>query len=120
VALADDLDRLLHGLPGARVIVFADLSSKMILAHAMRDIIPQEQLDEISRQAAASFAEPLCEPGLGKVNEAIFFGIGGIKLFIRSQIDESDALCLIGDHSTNAALAAAQLRELMNRVEAAS
>jgi hypothetical protein len=118
--MVDDLDRLLGALPGASVIVFADLSSKMILAHAMRDRLPQEQLDEISRQAIVGFAEPLCEPGLGKVNEAMVIGSGGIKLFIRSQTDQSDALCLIGDHSTDAALAAGQMRELMNRVEAES
>ncbi len=116
MAVVDDLKTLLAGLPGASLIVFADLSSKMILANAMRDRVPQEQLDVIAYQAVVSFAAPLAAPDLGTVNQALVIGAGGVKLFIRSQTDQSDALCLIGDHTVDVAVAARQMSNLMDQL----
>ncbi|MGL6208425.1 MAG: hypothetical protein ACRC14_01180 [Paracoccaceae bacterium] len=120
MALVDEMKAILAELTGTSVIVFADLSSMMILASAMRDRVPQEQLDAISRQAAASFATPLSAPDFGTVNEALIIGATGIKLFIRSQTDQSDALCLIGDHTVDGALATTRLRHLMDQLETQS
>ena len=59
MGVAESLGAMVKAFPQARLVAFADLSSRMILSSAGPMKVTQEHLDRLCVQARASFDDPL-------------------------------------------------------------
>jgi hypothetical protein len=111
----------MKAFPQARVVAFADLSSRMILASQGKDDVTQEFLDRLCQQARTSFDDPLFSlsvEAFGEPHTALIMGTDGIRLFLRSETEPADALCCICDHSIDLPGFVAKIRETLDKISA--
>lgn len=107
------------GFPAARAVVFADLSSSMVLASQGRAEVTQELLDRLCRQARASFDDPLfglSVQAFGEPRCAVVMGPETVSVFVRSETDPADALCCLCDHGIDLAGFVAKLRDTLEQI----
>ncbi len=119
MGVADSLSAVIKAHPQARVVAFADLSSRMILASQGRDDVTQEHLDRLCQQARASFDDPLFAlsvEAFGEPHGAMVVGADSVRVFLRSEIEPADALCCICDHSIDLAGFVAKIRETLDSI----
>jgi hypothetical protein len=98
LGVQDDLAAVVKAFPEAKVVAFADLSSRMILASQGREDLTQEFLDQLCLQARASFDDPLLAlsvEAFGEPNAALVLGAGEVRVFLRSDSEPADAMCCI-------------------------
>jgi hypothetical protein len=98
VGVLDDLGAVVAAFPETRLVAFADLSSRMILASQGRQDITQEHLDRLCDQARISFDDPLFALSMeafGEPHGALVLGEDGLRLFLRSETEPADAMCCI-------------------------
>jgi hypothetical protein len=113
----DSLAAIMKAYPEARLIAFADLSSRMILASQTRDEVTQEHLDQLCKQARASFDDPLfglSVEAFGEPQAAVVMGQSALRVFVRSEADPADALCCVCDPALDLAAFVASLRETLD------
>jgi hypothetical protein len=98
VSVQDDLGAVLSAFPQARLVAFADLSSRMILASQGRKDMTQEHLDRLCEQARISFDDPLFALSMeafGEPHGALVLDEDGLRVFLRSESEPADAMCCI-------------------------
>lgn len=105
MSVADELDKLRATLPGCTLVAFGDLTARIVLCASAAEKHPQEELDALCMAASTAldgvFSIPLAS-GLGgrALTQAVMVKPGEIQLFLRSQIDECDALfCTFADQT---------------------
>lgn len=89
---------MVKAFPEAKVVAFADLSSRMILASHGREDMTQEHLDRLCFQARASFDDPLLAlsvEAFGEPNGALVLRGKDLLVFLRSESEPADAMCCI-------------------------
>ena len=121
MGLVDNLAAACKDFPQARVVAFADLSSSMILASQGRANVTQEHLNQLCRQARASFDDPLFAlsvEAFGEPNSAVVMDHDSVRVFLRSENDPADAICCICDHDIDLAGFVAKIRWTLDQVEA--
>ena len=100
MGVQDDLGAVIAAFPKARLVAFADLSSRMILASQGRDDVTQEHLDRLCEQARISFDDPLFALSMeafGEPQGAMVLDGDGIRVFLRSEAEPTDAMCCVCD-----------------------
>jgi hypothetical protein len=103
--------------PEARLIAFADLSSRTVLASQTKDEVTQEYLDRLCQQARASFDDPLFSlsvEAFGEPHAAVIMEQTTLRVFVRSEADPADALCCICDPTLDIAAFVASLRDTLD------
>ena len=122
MGVIDSLGALVKAYPQARVVAFADLSSNMILASQGPQLVTQEHLERLCLEARSSFDDPLFSLTLeafGEPRAAILLGDTEVKVFLRSEIEPSDALCCICHHGIDLGGFVEQLRETLDSISGA-
>lgn len=103
VTTGEELAALRHRYPGCFVVVFADLSTGMVLAASTLEKTAQEKLDALGRaahrcllgQGASAVAQVL---GVGARNRpamALQAGADEVRCFLRAPAPAVEALCLV-------------------------
>jgi hypothetical protein len=119
VGIAEDLGAVVKAFPQARLVAFADLSSRMILTSAGPLSVTQEHLDRLCNQARASFDDPLFSLSVGAFGEphgAVVMGTDGLRVFIRSDVEPADALCCICDPGIDLGTFVPKIRETLESI----
>jgi hypothetical protein len=119
VAVAETLGAVVKAFPQAKLVAFADLSSRMILTTAGPMSITQEHLDRLCDQARASFDDPLFSlsvEAFGEPHGSIVMGTDGLRLFLRSDTEPADAICCICDHSIDLAAFLPKIRDTLESI----
>ena len=122
MGVIDGLGALVKANPQARVVAFADLSSSMILASQGPQMVTQEYLERLLKEARSSFDDPLFSLALEAFAEpqaAILVGETEVKIFLRSEAEPADALCCVCHHGIDLAGFVEQLRETLNSIAGA-
>ncbi len=121
MGVAEQLSSVTRAFPQARVVAFADLSSRMILASVGAEDTTQERLDKLCHQARVSFDDPLFTlsvEAFGEPHGAIVFDAAGVRVFLRSEIEAADALCCICDHGIDLGAFVTKIRATLNEISA--
>lgn len=119
MGVADSLGAVVKAFPQARLVAFADLSSRMILASAGPMVMTQEHLDRLCDQARASFDDPmfsLCVGAFGEPHAAVLLGPANLRLFLRSDVEPADAMCCICDPAIDLAAFVTKIRETLESI----
>jgi hypothetical protein len=119
VGVTESLGAVVKAFPQARLVAFADLSSRMILSSAGGLRTTQEHLDRLCNQARASFDDPLFSLSVGAFGEphgAVVLGSDGVRVFLRSEFEPADALCCICDPAIDLAAFVAKIRETLESI----
>jgi hypothetical protein len=119
VGIAEDLGAVVKAFPQARLVAFADLSSRMILTSAGPLSVTQEHLDRLCKQARASFDDPLFSLSVGAFGEphgAVVMEPDGLRVFIRSDVEPADALCCICDPGIDLGAFVPKIRETLESI----
>lgn len=101
MGVAENLQAVVKAFPQAKLVAFADLSSRMILASSGSLGTTQEYLNRLCDQARTSFDDPLfglSVEAFGEPHAAIVMGPNALRIFLRSETEPADALCCICDH----------------------
>lgn len=101
MAVAENLQAVVKAFPQAKLVAFADLSSRMILSSSGSLTTTQEYLDQLCDQARTSFDDPLFSlsvEAFGEPHAAVVLGPETLRVFLRSDTEPADALCCICDH----------------------
>ena len=119
MGVSESLGAVVKAFPQARLVAFADLSSRMILTSAGPLSMTQEHLDRLCNQARASFDDPLFSlsvEAFGEPHGAVVMGPEGLRLFIRSDVEPADALCCICDPGIDLAAFVPKIRETLEGI----
>jgi hypothetical protein len=119
VGITEDLGAVVKAFPQARLVAFADLSSRMILTSAGPLSTTQEHLDRLCSQARACFDDPLFSLSVGAFGEphgAVVMGPDNLRLFLRSDVEPADALCCICDPGIDLAAFVPKIRETLESI----
>ncbi|WP_050928999.1 hypothetical protein [Aestuariivita boseongensis] len=105
MSVIDELDKLRATLPGCTLVAFGDLGARIVLCASASEKRPQEELDALCKAASLSLDGPASgqiAPALGggKLAQVVAVGSGEIKVFLRSHLDDCDALfCTFTDQT---------------------
>lgn len=105
MSVADELDKLRATLPGCTLVAFGDLASSIVLCASAEEKRPQEELDALCTAASTAldgaYAIPLSDAlGGAALTQAVTVKPGEIQLFLRSHLDDCDALfCTFADQT---------------------
>jgi hypothetical protein len=119
LGVSESLGAVVKAFPQAKLVAFADLSSRMILASSGPLSVTQEHLDRLCNQARASFDDPLFSlsvEAFGEPHGAIVMGPDQIRLFLRSDTEPADALCCICDPGIDVAAFVTKIRETLESI----
>jgi hypothetical protein len=119
MGIADNLSAVVKTFPQARLVAFADLSSRMILSSAGPLSMTQEHLDRLCDQARATFDDPLFSlsvEAFGEPHGSVILGLDSVRLFLRSDSEPADALCCICDHGIDLAAFVPKIRETLESI----
>lgn len=115
----ESLASVVKSFPQARLVAFADLSSRMVLSSAGTFNRTQEDLDRLCNQARTSFDDPmfgLSVEAFGEPHGAIIMGSDSLRIFLRSEAEPADALCCICDHGIDLPAFVAKIRETLEGI----
>lgn len=119
MGVSESLGAVVKAFPQARLVAFADLSSRMILSSSGALRMTQEHLDGLCNQARASFDDPLFAlsvEAFGEPHGAIVMGADTVRVFLRSEEEPADALCCICDHSIDLGAFVTKIRETLESI----
>lgn len=119
MSVNESLGAVGKAFPQARLVAFADLSSRMILSSSGTLSTTQEHLDKLCDQARASFDDPLFSlsvEAFGEPNGAVVMGPDNLRVFLRSEFEPADALCCICDHSIDLPAFVAKIRDTLESI----
>lgn len=117
----ESLGAVVKAFPQAKVVAFADLSSRMILASVGNDEVNQEHLDTLCEQARVSFDDPLFSlsvEAFGEPHGAMVLVPDAVHVFMRSESEPADALVCVCDHSIDLQGFVAKIRETLESISA--
>jgi hypothetical protein len=115
----ESLGAVVKAYPQARLVAYADLSSRMILSSTGTLKRTQEDLDRLCNQARTSFDDPLFSlsvEAFGEPHAAIVMGVDSVRVFLRSEAEPADALCCICDPSIDLPAFVAKIRETLEGI----
>jgi hypothetical protein len=121
LTVSEHLGAVVKAYPQARVVAFADLSSRMVLASQANQAVTQENLDALCEQARTSFDDPLFAlsvEAFGEPHSAMVLALDGVQVFLRSESEPADALLCICDHSIDLAGFVARIRQTLEKISA--
>lgn len=121
MGVSESLAAVVKAHPQAQVVAFADLSASMILASQGKPTVTQEHLDQLCKQARASFDDPLFSlsvEAFGEPHGAVVMGPQTVRVFLRSESEPADALCCICDHGIDLRAFVAKLHETLEQISA--
>ncbi len=119
LGVPESLTAVVKAFPQAKLVAFADLSSRMILSSAGTLGRTQEHLDRLCDQARASFDDPLFSlsvEAFGEPHSAIVMGPDTLRVFLRSDTEPADALCCICDHSIDLPAFVTKIRDTLESI----
>lgn len=119
MSVADSLGAVVKAFPQAKLVAFADLSSRMILSTAGSLRTTQEHLDQLCSQARASFDDPLFSlsvEAFGEPHGAVVIGHDNVRLFLRSESEPADAICCICEPAIDLAAFVARIKETLEGI----
>lgn len=119
MGVAESLGAVVKAFPQARLVAFADLSSRMILSSSGTLSTTQEHLDKLCDQARASFDDPLFSlsvEAFGEPHSAVVAGPDNVRVFMRSESEPADAICCICDHSIDLPAFVAKIRDTLESI----
>jgi hypothetical protein len=119
LGVTESLGAVVKAFPQARLVAFADLSSRMILSSAGTLSTTQEHLDKLCDQARASFDDPLFSlsvEAFGEPNAAVVMGPENLRFFLRSETEPADAMCCICDHGIDLPAFVAKIRTTLESI----
>lgn len=119
MGVAESLGAVVKAFPQARLVAFADLSSRMILSSSGSLSTTQEYLDKLCDQARISFDDPLfglSVEAFGEPHGAVIIGPDMLRVFLRSDTEPADALCCICDHSIDLPAFVTKLRGTLESI----
>ncbi len=119
MGVTESLGAVVKAYPQARLVAFADLSSRMILSSAGTLSTTQEHLDRLCDQARASFDDPLFAlsvEAFGEPNGAVVMGPENLRVFLRSETEPADAMCCICDHGIDLPAFVAKIRSTLESI----
>jgi hypothetical protein len=119
LGVIDSLSALVKAHPQARVVAYADLSSRMILASQGTQMVTQEYLEHLCGEARRSFDDPLFSLTLEAFSEpraAVVIGDSDVKVFLRSEAEPADALCCICGHGIDLGSFVEKLNETLDSI----
>lgn len=119
MGVAESLGAVVKAFPQARLVAFADLSSRMILTSAGPMATMQEQLDRLCNQARTCFDDPLFAlsvEAFGEPHAAVVMGPSGLRLFLRSESEPADALCCICDPGIDLPAFVSKIRDTLDSI----
>ncbi|MFM7445111.1 MAG: hypothetical protein ACKO2N_14605, partial [Tabrizicola sp.] len=115
MGVAEGLGAVVKAFPQARLVAFADLSSRMILTSAGPMSTTQEHLDRLCNQARTCFDDPLFAlsvEAFGEPHTAVVMGPSNLRLFMRSETEPADAFCCICDPGIDLPAFVAKIRDV--------
>ena len=121
MGVVEQVQLVAKAFPLARVVAFADLSSRMILCSAGSEDLTQEHLDRLCRDAMASFDDPLASlavEAFGDAQGALMIDAEAVRVFLRSEVEQSDVMCCICDHGIDLGGFVATLRSTLEQIGA--
>jgi len=98
--IVDHLEAINKANDSVQVVIFADLTTQIVLADATKKEIGQEHLDKLCMQAAAAFENPFLSLA-ERPDEVIVMRDDGVLIALRTTQDSPTAICLLGDYSTD-------------------
>jgi hypothetical protein len=119
LGVAEGLGAVVKAFPQARLVAFADLSSRMILTSAGPMSTTQEHLDRLCNQARTCFDDPmfaLSVEAFGEPHTAVVMGPTNLRLFMRSETEPADAFCCICDPGIDLPAFVAKIRETLEGI----
>jgi hypothetical protein len=119
LGVSESLGAVVKAFPQAKLVAFADLSSRMILSSSGTLSTTQEHLDRLCDQARASFDDPLFSlsvEAFGEPHGAIVMGPDTLRVFLRSDTEPADALCCICDHSIDLPAFVSKIRDTLESI----
>lgn len=119
MGVAESLGAVVKAFPQARLVAFADLSSRMILSSAGTLGTMQEHLDRLCDQARSSFDDPLFAlsvEAFGEPHSAVVMGPDSLRVFMRSDTEPADAVCCICDHGIDLGAFVAKIRDTLESI----
>ena len=119
MGVAESLGAILKVFPQARLVAFADLSSRMILTSAGPMVTTQEHLNLLCNQARTCFDDPLFAlsvAAFGEPHTAVVLGPANLRLFLRSEAEPADALCCICDPGIDLPAFVTKIRETLEGI----
>lgn len=124
MVIKDRLDSFRAGFPGCSVVVFADLSTGMVLAHSTLEKTVQERLDDLCQAAMTCFNFPTSGGDLKAASKqtaharhAVQFDAEQLVCFIQSPHCSSEALCVQCDPGTPVRALIGQGADLLAQIE---
>ncbi|NJM84273.1 MAG: hypothetical protein HC844_19125 [Tabrizicola sp.] len=121
MGVPERLQSVIGAFPEARIVAFADMSARTVLSSAAAEDVTQEHLDRLCREAKASFDDPLeglAVQAFGDAYGAIVIDASAVKIFLRSEVESSDALCCLCDHSIDLGPFVAKIRATLEEISA--
>ena len=121
MGVVEQVQAVAKAYPQARVVAFADLSSRMILCSAGSEDLNQEPLDRLCRDAMAIFDDPLSALAIeafGDPQGALVIDGDSVRVFVRSEVEAMDVLCCICDPAIDLAAFVAKLRSTLEQIGA--
>lgn len=119
MGVGENLGSVVKAFPQARLVAFADLSSRMILSSAGPLSTTQEHLDHLCDQARSSFDDPLfglSVEAFGEPHSAVVMGPDTIRVFMRSDSEPADAICCICDRGIDLGAFVAKIRDTLESI----
>lgn len=119
MGVAENLGAVVKAFPQARLVAFADLSSRMILSSAGSLSTTQEHLDRLCDQARSSFDDPLFSlsvEAFGEPHSAVVMGADALRVFMRSDTEPADAICCICDPGIDLGAFVARIRDTLESI----
>lgn len=119
MGVPESLGAVVKAFPQARLVAFADLSSRMILASSGPLSTTQEYLDKLCDQARFSFDDPLFSlsvEAFGEPHAAVVMGPEAVRVFLRSDTEPADALCCICDHAIDLPAFVTKIRDTLESI----
>ena len=119
MGVPESLGAVVKAFPQARLVAFADLSSRMILSSSGSLGATQEYLDKLCDQARSSFDDPLFSlsvEAFGEPHAAIVMGPEALRVFLRSDTEPADALCCICDHAIDLPAFVTKIRDTLDSI----
>lgn len=121
VGVVEQVHAVAKAYPLARVVAFADLSSRMILCSAGSEDLNQEHLNRLCADAMASFDDPLAAlavEAFGEAQGSLVIDADGVRVFLRSEVEPTDVMCCICDHAIDLTGFVATLRATLEQIGA--
>lgn len=119
MGVPESLGAVVKAFPQARLVAFADLSSRMILSSSGPLGTTQEYLDKLCDQARFSFDDPLFSlsvEAFGEPHAAVVMTPDALRVFLRSDTEPADALCCICDHAIDLPAFVTKIRDTLDSI----